>query len=147
MGFGLDAFGTAPFGIGTPVAAQPLPTGPAGSRYIGSVSGDYQVGPGGQLAQMPPLRQRVLLAVRTVKRSATLTPGLGIKMPTKLDGKTVVNVTNAVRSALYRLTDVERVMRVDAILVQKRPGGRVDVIVSFTDLTSGVDDTVTSALS
>lgn len=147
MGFGTDPLGTSPFGIGTPVAAQPLPEGPAGSRYLDPLVGDYRVGQLGQLGQMPPVRQRVLLALRTLRGSSTVLPGFGLVLPRKLDEKAEANVRNAVLAALRRMTDVERVLRVESVVAQKHPGGRLAVLVAFSDLTTGQRDTVSTVLS
>jgi hypothetical protein len=137
-GLGNSALGTSPFGLGTPVAAAVPPTGKPGSRFIDPRSRDYQIDTAtGQLAQMPAARQRVLLALMTVKRSSSVLPNFGIALPGKIDQAYQRRVTDAVRVALRHLTDVERVIRVDSVLVGVRPLGLVTITVAYTDLSNG----------
>lgn len=131
--------GSTPFGFATPVAA-PLPAtqGPALSRYIDPGSGDFLIDDQvGQFAYMPSLRQRVLLIMNTQIRSSTAMPDLGIPRPKKIDEAYITNTRNALIRAFYRLTNVERVMRIEDLLIEKTNTGRVSVTVVYTDLTQG----------
>lgn len=144
-GFGLLPFGTGPYGFGTPTTGAAPPVGAAGSRYINPVTRDYQIDPAtGQQAQMPPLRQRVLLAVMTVLRSSTALPGMGINLPKKMGTTYEVETQNAVLLAVRQMTDVEKVMRVDRIDVKRTGTGRSEITISYTDLTTGEQDRVTA---
>ena len=130
--------GSSPFGFGTPVAA-PLPAtqGPALSRYINPGSGDYEIDATvGQFASMPALRQRVLLIMSTEIGSCLAMPQLGISRPRKIDQSYVASTRAAVRKAFYRLTDVERVMRIQDILVEKLTNGRVGLTLVYHDLAA-----------
>jgi len=145
MGFGLSPYGFGtPYGLGTPVTAEAPPDGPAGSRYLNPASRDYEQGPDGQLAQMPPVRQRVLIALLTIQGSSTALPQLGVRAPARM-GTTFENeMRAAVRTALAQLIDVEKLIRIDAIKVERGNSGRARVTVSYTNLTDGTDDTVTN---
>lgn len=138
-GLGLTAVGSTPFGVGTPVsgAAPPVPA-TVGARFLSPRTRDYEQGPTGHLAQMPPVRQRVLLALLTVRGSSTALPAFGLKMPAKITETFAVHVRYAVRDALRKMTDVDRVLRVDGIdVVRIAPAGRILVTVSYADLTTG----------
>jgi len=129
--------GSTPFGMATPVAAPSAATqGPALSRYINSGSGDYEINAYvGQFAEMPTLRQRVLLILNTEFGSSSALPTLGIRRPAKITESFVAETTAAVRRAFYLLTDVERVMLILDIYIQKQSSGRVAIVVEYQDLT------------
>lgn len=142
--------GSTPFGMGTPVAA-PLPAtqGPALARYIDPGTGDFVIDADvGQFASMPTLRQRVLLVMNTVLGSSTAMPDLGIPRPRKIDESYVAATRAAVRRAFYRLTDVERVMRIESIEVERTAVGRVQLTLVYRDVTvrSPTSQTVTSTV-
>ena len=138
-------FGSTPFGAGTPLPAGPPPAAPSTlCRFIDGLTGDFQVDPvTGHLAGMPVLQQRILLALTTAKGSSTVLPLLGISHPAKLDERTTRLLQAEARTALFQLTDVERCMRIDELLVdQVSPVGRVQLTVRYTDLATGKSDTV-----
>lgn len=154
-GFGNSAMGTSPFGVGTPITSAEPPTALVraglarpGCRYLDPRTRDYVHDDNTrQLAQMPPVRQRVLLALLTLKGSSTVLPRMGVAMPRKISESFDTEVRHAVLAALYQLTTVERVARVNAIRAERlSPAGRVLVEVEFTDLTNDEDDRVTAAL-
>jgi len=129
--------GSTPFGMGTPVAA-PLPAtqGPALARYIDPGTGDFVIDADvGQFASMPMLRQRVLLVLNTVLGSSTAMPELGVPRPRKIDESYVAATKAAVRRAFYRLTDIERVMLIEDIQVERASTGRVSLTLVYRDLT------------
>ena len=130
--------GSTPFGMATPVAAPPAATqGPALSRYINPGSGDYEINEYvGQFADMPTLRQRVLLVLNTEFGSSSALPALGINRPKKITESFVAETTAAVRRAFYLLTDVERVMLILGIDIRKLYSGRVSIVVEYQDLTA-----------
>lgn len=129
--------GSTPFGMSTPVAAPAAATqGPALSRYINPGSGDYEIDDTvGQFASMPSLRQRVLLVLNTDFGTSTALPELGINRPKKITEAFVAQTLAAVRRAFYRLTDVERVMRIEDVQIVKQTTGRVQITVVYRDLT------------
>lgn len=133
-----------PFGIGTtmPTSAAP-PDGDSGTRYINPGSRDYERDTTtGHLAQMPSKRQRVLLALLTVRGSVSVDPLRGVVLPRKMTPTFVEDMRQSVRSALHYMTDVERSITVDSIDVLKGARGRAQVTVSFTDLETGEQDSV-----
>lgn len=144
-GAGLAPAGLFPAGFGVGDDAPEPPTGAWGSRYINPSTGDYEQDPDTrQLKQMPPVRQRVLLALKTIAGSSTVRPDDGIRPPRKIDSSFDRRMDDAVRVALRQLTDVEKVARVDAVTTERVPGnsGRVTVTVEYTDLTTGQADKV-----
>ena len=89
---------------------------------------------------MPPLRQRVLITLTTEQGSVPTQPTFGIRRPKKMGDSFEAEMKSAVRVALQQLTDVEKVMRIDQILVRKGIGGRSETTVVYTDMTTGVPD-------
>jgi hypothetical protein len=140
-GAGTIPGGTGPFGIGTPAEASERPTGAAGVRFINPDTRDYEQDPStSQLAQMPSVRQRVMLALVTEFGSSGV-DGFGFKRPPKM-GTGFERVTElAVRTALRQLTDVERIIRVDQVLVDRLNTQRARINVTFTNLETGKQDT------
>lgn len=138
--YGTMPFGTGPFGLGTPTSLTAPPTGTAGVRYLNPASRDYEVDPAtGQLAQMPSIRQRVLLAVTTLFRSSTAVPTFGIKLPRKMGTTFPAEADAAVRSALRHLTETEALIRINSVTTE-RYGGRARITVAWTDLSTGLED-------
>jgi hypothetical protein len=132
-----------PFGPGTPLVAAAPPTGTAGVRYLNPATRDYQQdGATGQLAQMPSLRQRVLLSLMTVLGSSSALPLLGIRIPRKQGPQFESEITAEIRFSLRQLTDVEQIARLDGVKVERGAGGRARVTVSYTDLDTGHSDEV-----
>src|SRR5690348_6112618 len=118
-GFGTMAFGLGPFGLGTPASADAPPTGPIGVRYLNPATGDFEVNSDdGQLAQMPTIRQRVLLALLTVRGSAMAAPDFGLVRSRKVGPSFEAEREASARSSLRQMTDVERVLRIDAVVVE-----------------------------
>lgn len=130
--------GSTPFGLSTPVAApEPSTAGPALSRYINPGSGEYELDVAtGQFAFMPSVRQRVLLIGKTELGSSTALPELGIRRPKKIDESFRVKIEAEIRRAFKRLTDVERVIQITSIDVEKISMGRVGWTMNWIDLTA-----------
>ncbi len=140
-GFGSAPFGGSPYGLGVPGEAALPTTSPAGSRYLNPATRDYQYDSDtGQFAQMPEIRQRVLISLTTEQGSIPTQPTFGIKRPMKMGDSFESEMKAAVRLALQQLTDVEKVMRIDQIIVRKGAGGRSETTVVYTDMTTGVPD-------
>lgn len=142
-GFGVYPAGLAPFGLNTPIPVNAPATGAAGSRFINPATKDYQQDPTtGQLAQMPAVRQRVLLALLTLVNSSSVNPAFGVRLPRKMGTFFESEMRLAIRAALKQLTDVEKIVRIDGISVERGTGGRSRTTVSYTDLTTGQPDQV-----
>lgn len=137
-GFGTLPFGTGPMGLGTPVTGNAPPDGEAGCRYINPASKDYEQDPATlQYKQMPKVRQQVLLAVTTLRKSASTLDWLGIRLPRKMGDRFQAEVEKSVRSALRHLTDVQKVIRLDSVTAVHGQGGRGKITIAWTDLTTG----------
>lgn len=134
--------GISPAGLFTPALAANAPAPSAGSRYVNPATGDYEIDPAtGQAAQMPPTRQRVLLALNTVFGSSVAVPDFGLRTPRKIGPRFVGETKAAARSALRHLTREDGpVIRIDAITVDVFSPGKALLTVSYTDLTTGRPD-------
>jgi phage baseplate assembly protein W len=140
-GFGTMAIGSGPFGLGTPVTATAPPDGPAGSRFI-NTAGDYeQDSTTRQLKQMPPVRQAVMLALRTLQGSSSALPTFGVRLPRKMGDTFESEVRSAIAAALNHLTSANRIT-LDRVTAVKGIGGRAKITVSYTDIESGKRDSV-----
>ena len=142
-GYGDQPFGSSPYGIGTPATAKDEPAASAGSRYLNPDTRDYQIDPNtDQVAQMPPTRQRVLLAVMTLLSSSTAIPGLGLRAPRKIGINYVAQTKASIRAALAHLTIEDApVIQIERIDVVKCGVGRILVTISYIDLLTGLPDT------
>ncbi len=137
-------FGLGPFGLETPDDPPTPPTGSPGCRYINPASGDYENDPAtGQLKQMPRARQRVLLALLTLQRSASTAPQFGSKLPRKMGTSFEIEVRQAVTLALRHLTEIEEAIRINSITVERGRGSRARVTVSYIDLDTMQPDEAT----
>lgn len=139
------SLGSHPVGFGVGDDAPEPPTGAWGSRYINPQTGDYELDDAtGQLAQTAPVRQRFLLKLRELYGSSSVRPNDGVKLPRKLDLTLQRQVDDAVRVAMRQETDVEKVARIDFVSVERDPdnAGRVAIMVSYVDLTTGLTDKV-----
>ncbi len=143
-GIGMQAAGTSLAGLGVPATIVAVPEPSTGSRYLNPVTRDWEVDPAtSQMAQMPSVRQRVLIALLTDRGSATASPGLGVRYPDKIGKAFEAEVRHSVRSALAHLTlEDDPVIRIDQIKVERLWTGRILVTLTFTDLETGAPDQV-----
>jgi len=144
-GFGRQACGISAAGSGEPATIQEVADPSRGTRYLNPATGDYENdGDTGQLKQMPGTRQRVLLAIKTIRGSATANPRFGKLSPTKMGAQFEAEEEAAVRSALAHLTREDApVIRIDDIRVTRIATGRSLTVLSYTDLTTGLPSTET----
>lgn len=138
----------SPFGIGTPVTATEPPTGKLSlSRYLNPGTGAPQADSAtGHLATMPRVRQRFLILLRTLRGSSSVLPEFGLDLPVKMDGTFERRCEASIRAGAASMTDVEKVARIDGIAVTRLALGRVHVVVSFTDLTTGTADQASAVI-
>ena len=148
-GFGTCTIGQTPFGYGDPTeVSAPIDNLQADTaRYLNPLTKDWQIDSDtGEYARMPAIRQRVLLALTTIKGSAMGLPDFGVELPKVMDAAFDRRVAASVRLALYQLSDVEKVIRIDGVEVE-RTTIRATVTVSYTDLTTGQPDSVSTTAS
>lgn len=145
-GAGTMAAGTGPAGLYSPATVAGSPSLSAGSRYVNPSSGDFEIDSAtGQFAQMPPTRQRVLLALKTVVGSATAAPDFGLRAPRKIGRNYVAQTRQEVRSALRHLTSENSpVIRIQAIDVVRIGSSHLVATVSYVDLQTGRADQVSN---
>jgi hypothetical protein len=137
------ALGTGPLGYGDPNEAdEPPEDAQYLSTWVSPATKDYEIDPvRGCLAEVPPIRGRVLYCITQKKRSSALLPDDGIEYPTIVDETFDAKLRAAVRGALRQLTDVEKVVRIDSITIDAR-GPRSQYTLRYTDLTTGLPDSV-----
>lgn len=138
--------GTGPLSLGAPLEVATIPTGTGSlSRWINPGSGDYEQDEATlQLKSMPPVRQRVVLIMRTLRGSSTVLPNLGVEKPDRMDETFERVMAQNVRDAYYQLTHVEKVIRIERVMVGRVSTGRADVLMAYTDLTTGEPDVVST---
>lgn len=140
--------GSTPFGLGTPVAAPVPPADPPSfSRYINPGTRSFEIDTStGHFKSMPALRQRALIILMTVHGSSSVLRELGVRRVDKVSPDSLARLRTNVRDALAQLTTVERVMRIDGLVVDEVSPGRVMVLLSYTDLTTGRRDSVSAPI-
>ena len=112
-------------------------------RSIDPTTRDYTVDTvTGHLSQTTPVRQRVFLRLLTLRGSSTAVPELGAAIPGKMDERFTARVVAAVHEALRQEVDVERVMAILSVEVQ-RSNRRAAIHVRYQDLTTGEPGDVT----
>jgi hypothetical protein len=126
-------------GIGT--VSKPTPTTwtcevtPPAAR-VGETQVDVR-NSDGDFARMPSTRQRVWLALGTVKGSSTIAPDEGVKLPGKVGPNYETECQQAVRSALKPLID-DGSIRLNSVQVEHgTPIGRSKITVDYTDTATG----------
>ena len=142
-GFGTMSFGLTPFGLGSPQAPGEAPTGGGGVRFINPVTRDYEIDAAtGQYAQMPSVRQRVMLSVGTELNSSGV-EGFGALLPRKIGADFDAQARSTVVSALRQLIEVEKAIRLDSVTTERGTLGRARINISFTDLVTGESHSLT----
>lgn len=143
-GLGNTALGITPFGTGTPEGTDgPPDTKPTATRYINFRTRDYEVADNGEIKRMPAIRHRVLMALSTTKGSSSVLSEFGVRFPGKIDNRYAQKAEQAIRLALSPMVRA-RDLRINFVRVERSAiTGRVDHLVSYTDLTSLNADTVT----
>lgn len=142
MGFTGAGIGS-PFGPAIPTSAVVPKRETKLSRWIDPKTGLYSVDEDtGLYKTMPSARQRVMLALLTVRGSSSVLPDLGTERPKKLGGSWPEEQRAEVRRALRQLSDVEKTIRIDRIDVSIDGPGRGTTTVVYTDIESGVEDEV-----
>ncbi len=140
--------GSQPFGVGTPlvITVPPKAERTRLSRFIDPFSGDYAIDEDtGHQQQMPPVRQRWLLLLRERLGSSTVRPLDGIQLPKIIDEQFDRRVIATIRGSLavQQMTQVEKVSTLDDVQVdRKETGGRVRILISYTDLSTNESGTV-----
>ncbi len=141
-GFGVSAFVSSAYGLWTPEDAPAPATGDVGSRWINPQTKDYEINQStGNLKQMPSVRQQIMLALSTIQGSAAMTPRFGVAMPNKMNNAFENAAKNACRIALSHLTDGDfPIIRIDNLVVTRGRNSRVEILVDYTDLSTGERD-------
>lgn len=134
---------SGPFEVG-PVSAEEPPTRPPpDARAINPITGDYALDTDGEFLAMPVVRQRVVLALMTARRSMWQLDdfGNGFISIRKVGTSYEAQVKSSVRLALRQLVDVEKVVRIEDVKVERINTGRTQITVSYIDLTVNEPDT------
>ena len=134
-GLGGGPLGTMPLGLQYSDPTDPPPPASTMRRWINPVTGDYELDDNSAFEQMPAIRQRVILALGTALGSSTSVPTLGKQRPEIIGERFVAEEETFVRTALRQLTEVEGVIRIDRITVERgRTPNRWRTTVAYTEL-------------
>ena len=122
---------------------KPPPPNKILSNYIDPQKRDYIVSATGEYATMPVVRQKMLLALISILGSSSVLPNYGNDPPRKIDDAYKRNMENSVRLATKFITDAKEA-RIDSVIIETfgPRGDSPKVIVSYTDLTTGLSDTL-----
>jgi hypothetical protein len=125
--------------MSTPTTGSAPPARSQMSRYINPYTKDYEydlVSRG--FRRMTGIRQRVQLALGTLRGSSTTLSKWGVTLPRKITPQFPAEAEAAVRQALSQMTDVEKVLKVNRVEVQTYHM-RSKIVVWFTDLTTNME--------
>lgn len=143
-GLGLAPCGFFALGFGQDEEIQGPPEDPIeGATFISPRTRDYVVQDDGSYQRMPVARHRVLVLLMTKLGSAARVDGdapFGLELPDRIGTSFKQEATQAVRACLEPIGDD---IRIDAIDVTVLANGRVEILVAFTDLTTGNSETIT----
>lgn len=138
-GLGTMALGTSPLGFGDPTEATAPPKPQTlFSTWVSPALKDYEIDPETrQLGEVPAILGRIIYLLTQEKGSSSLLPNDGIEYPVLVTEDFDKRVEASVRKALRQLTTVERVITVDAVVVELA-GARTRYLLRYTDLTTGL---------
>ncbi len=136
MGFGTSPVGGFPVGFSSPTTATAPATPTRYVRAIGVDTKDYAIDATGAFARTSPVRQRVVLALCTMIESSNVQRDWGISRPPKMGRNFEAQVEAAVRKAMWQLVDVEKLVAIESVTVERGSGGRARATMLFRDLTT-----------
>lgn len=129
--------GETPLGYGEPEEAPVPPEVSTFSRFIDTGAGDFAMDDETRgLAQMPGVRQRVLLALKTRFGTSTVLPRFGLRWGGKLDAQAESRIKGEIRLCLKPLVEDGSISLV-SIDWEKRDLGRAVATITYFDKTIG----------
>lgn len=133
----------SPLGTGIPATADQRPPGASFSRYLDG-KGQYVINAEtGRYENMPPVRQRLVIALRHLMGSSTVAPD-GMRYPKIVSKRTKNELQTEVRRVSRQMTEIEKVMKLEDVIIEPTEwASRVIVTVKFEDLTTGQQDSIT----
>lgn len=142
MGLGISPCGGFPLGFGEPTAAGAPPTLTQCSREIDPATKDYSINASTKgFSRMTGTRQRVVLAITTAFQSSTVQRTWGIRTAPKMGWSFEQEQEASIREALRQMAEVERVIAIESITIERGSGGRSRATISWRDLTTGTIET------
>jgi hypothetical protein len=138
-----------PFGYGT-IASHAAPPEPVVSltRKLDAQTLDYVLDDTGrEFARMPKLKQRIYLALLTLRGSSAALPRMGIVLPKKLDGSATRRIQASVRDALREvLADGSLVIRRIDVAPHPLNTSRTIVGIEYLDVFAGRPDSARAVI-
>jgi hypothetical protein len=145
-GFGSQAYGSSPYGLGTPAVASPLEGSILrddttnetwGSRRIDPSTGDYVLDDNGRVLGMHDTKHLVLLAVKTDKGSSALRSlGHELRSIDRITPNFARRVDSTMRAAVQHLINRKLIEFIDTRVQIVRPGVAF-VRLRWRDLLTG----------
>ena len=136
-GLGWGPLGSFSLGAFAPDQAEPVPI-TTGARFVDE-RGDYQLDADGQHRRMPPLRQRILLALRARRGSSSVLPEMGITIPPTVSGQFESEIRSAVTTALAPIVESGD-MVITRVRVESVNAGRSVTVIEYRDTAQGTDE-------
>lgn len=141
--------GTTPFGYGE-IATYDEPPGLPTSlvRKIDVLSRDYVIDEDArEFERMPKAKQRIYLALLTLRGSSPALPRMGVSLPKKLDASSPRRIQASVRDALRQLVnDGSIIIRRIDVAIHPENASRTIVGIEYFDTTLGRPDLARTAL-
>ena len=145
-GLGLAPCGQFAMGFGQDEEIQGPPEDPiVGATFMNPRTRDYVVNEDGSYQRMPTTRHRVLMLLMTKLDSSVRIDNqepVGLELPEKIGPSFRQQAEQAVRRCLEPMT-TDGSIRIDGVSTTIKPSGKVDILVTYIDLTTGNADTVT----
>lgn|GEM_PF-2429335 len=138
-GLGTAPIGSTPFGLGTSASGPVPPRRRILAPYIDPATGDCVVAEDGELEGMPVNRQRVMLTCLTRPGSSSVLPDWGVELPPKITESYPGEVRAEVLRAHRFMTSVGDIT-IEGVDTETTSAGRVQVLVSYTDMRTGESD-------
>lgn len=134
-GLGNAPLGRSPYGLVYEAPTTAQPDASSLRRWLDPITGQYVLAADGSFEQMPAIRQRVVLALGTVQGSIGVLADFGKSSPNIMGTRFAAEEEAAVRLALRQLTDVEAVIRIDRITIERSSQipGRWRTTVSYVE--------------
>lgn len=138
-GLGTMALGTGPLGFGDPTEATAPPEAQKLlSTWVSPALRDYEIDTATrQLGEVPATRGRIIYILTQELGASPLLPDDGIAYPVLVTEDFDKRVDAAARKALRQLVVVERIITVDAVVVELS-GPRTQYLLRYTDLDTGL---------
>jgi phage baseplate assembly protein W len=138
--------GRFPFGVGyagyTGFSDKPESGLPANGVAFINASGDYELGENGDVVKTSPLKQRIMLLLRTALGSVVGQQNIGLQVQRAVDNSWRYRMSRAVEKALAPVV-LDGSIDIVRVVLQQTTSLRASITVVYTALETGEEREVT----